>query len=475
MSKRIHIPHDWYCSPRPDDLNSFITYYGDIFSGTIHEDMNWPDRFWIVQNDFLRSINDLTPENRNFENYNKYGREISNIDIIKTVIKAKEIGQTEQRSVGYKYFELKKMFVFGAAASTFCVFGDRASALKNSLLSSPRGPEIFDEKYDVFCKQHPGVRLTIPYFEEKGKDIEACLEEEWREYRNIYNSQLTARHINIQFYLQKLFSAISQNIVENHSRNNLYSLFANKLQKYTAKKPDERIAMVSFNYDTILDHFIENHFGITYDSLTDYVDWNKNKIVLFKPHGSCNWGWPFRNDRINGNTQETIANALYESKIEPWRIYYHFLGDVKDMVARNTWGYETLFNNKRKGRLTINKNLIEKVNSGTDNVYFPALLIPYRDKDEFVMPFDHYESMEHSFSQIEELYLIGWKGNEDLFNRMLSLRKSDNLKKIIIVNPDSQTVVDNLSRYDLIKTEPIVIKNFEDFILNHFDKMMTEE
>ena len=473
MAKRIIVPSNWYCNPHPDDLNCYIAYFGDIYSGTIHEDLSYNDRFWIVQNNFLQAINELPGDQRNIDAYNKYGREINDIDIIKDVIKAKEIGPANQRSVGHEYFELKKMFVFGAAASSFCVFGDRANALKNSLLSSPLGFEIFDDKYEVYCRQFPGVRLTNPYFEEKGKDIEACLEEEWKEYRNIYNPQLAVRHINIQFYLQKLFSAISQDIVENHSRNNLYSLFANKLQKYTTRKPHERIAMVSFNYDTILDHFIENHFGINFESMTDYVDWNKNKVVLLKPHGSVNWGWPFRQDRINGNTQNTIATALYNNKIEPWKIYYHFLGDTKDMAASNTWGYETHFHPERKGRLTINKNLIEKSMDNSDKVYFPALLMPYRDKDEFVMPFDHYETMEHSFSQVEELYLIGWKGNEDLFNRTLR-DHAYKLKRIVIVNPKKQNVVDNLEKYNLTTIDPLVSLSFEDFVLNHLDKILNE-
>lgn len=471
MGKRQIIPSEWYSSP--NDLNCFITYFGDIYCGTIHEDLNYPDRFWIIQNSFLQTVSGEVLKHPRIDVYKKYGREIQDFDIIKDVFKAEDLGPSSRKSVGHEYFELKKMFVFGAAASSFCVFGDRANALKNSLLSSPLGFEIFDDKYEVYCKQFPGVGLTIPYFEEKGRDIEACLEEEWKEYRNVYNPQLAVRHINIQYYLQKLFSAISQDIVENHSRNNLYSLFANKMQKYTTRRPDERIALVSFNYDTILDHFIENHFGVSFASMADYVDWNKNKVVLLKPHGSVNWGWPFRKDRINGNTQETIATALYNSKIEPWQIYYHFLGDVNDMAASNTWGYETHFHPERKGRFTINKNLIEKCTDNSDNVYFPALLMPYRDKDEFVMPFDHYEALEHSFSQIEELYLIGWKGNEDLFNRMLR-DHAHKLKKIVIVNPQKQTVVDKLQEYNLTTIDPLESLSFEDFVLNHLDRILNE-
>ena len=268
-----------------------------------------------------------------------------------------------------------------------------------------------------------------------------------------------------------MFKAISKEVVEKHYRNNLYSLFLNKFQSYLAANPTERISLVSFNYDTILDDFITQIYGYPLNKMDDYINWNDRNILLFKPHGSCNWGWKIKQEKLNNNTQTTIATTLYNEGKEPWEIYFNLIGDLNEVVAQNTWGYE-YFNDKHlRGRFTVNKNLIEQIPENTTNTYFPSLLIPYRDKDEMLMPYDHFNAMKTAIGKVEELYLIGWKGNEHLFNKQFKMHSHNKLKKIVIVNPESDIVKSNISKYlDLTKIKVEVVKDFETFVLNHLDK-----
>ena len=97
------------------------------------------------------------------------------------------------------------------------------------------------------------------------------------------------------------------------------------------------------------------------------------------------------------------------------------------------------------------------------------MLLPYRDKDEFTMPLQHFNYMTDYFGSAETLVIIGWKGNEDAFNRQL-FKKANSIKKVIIADPNPELVEKCLepilSRPGVTK---IIYKNFEDFVENGID------
>ena len=260
--------------------------------------------------------------------------------------------------------------------------------------------------------------------------------------------------------------------MQNSYRHNLYSLFANKLHNHLANRT-EQVALVSFNYDTILDQFIEKVFNVSFQNMNDYIDFNNRDVLLFKPHGSCNWGWLAKNKEHIKILNKSFCEGLYIEKKELWEIYYMILGDLNEMVYNKSWGIEKGDNNG-KGRYTINKNKIEVMNQEWGYDYLPAMLMPYRDKDEFVMHYDHQHILRWFTNQVEEIYLIGWKGNEDLFNSLLK-SQAHKLKKIVIVNPfeeKNQEVSNHLKkRLDLSRYEVEVIKDFETFVLKDMDKI----
>ena len=63
------------------------------------------------------------------------------------------------------------------------------------------------------------------------------------------------------------------------------------------------------------------------------------------------------------------------------------------------------------------------------------MLLPYRDKDEFTMPTQHFNYMTDYFNSMETLVIICWKGNEEAFNRQL-FQKANRIKKVIIADPN---------------------------------------
>ena len=98
--------------------------------------------------------------------------------------------------------------------------------------------------------------------------------------------------------------------------------------------------------------------------------------------------------------------------------------------------------------------------------------MPYRDKDEFVMPYLHMLSMQESLRSIEDLFLIGWKGNEDNFNHYIKTYAT-NLKRIVIVNPNTEDVKASLAKVlDLGKYKFEYINSFEEFACRRMQEFL---
>lgn len=470
----MEIPFEW--QKYRNQVGYFVSYHGDIYHGFIITHGQYPDRFFILSKNQVVEFQNLKNEDRTLENYQRLAWEIRDIRIIKFVTPSQELGVTETRFDTTRYGNQvwKRMFIFGAGASANCLFGKDKAKQYASMRRPPLGCDIFDNSYEEIIEKYEGAKLFAPVFESNGRDVEHSLEEEWIKLRDSYNPVISRRHINLQFYMRELFHWISCDVVRSHYRNNLYSLFVDKLQKYLVNT-DERIALVSFNYDTILDQFVEKIFDSPFSQMSDYIEYNKRHILLFKPHGSCNWGWKINKRQALDNANPILHQALYDKSTELWDLFYRIIGDFNEMVHKNAWGPESSLHKNGLGRFTINKNKIEVVNAPINNTHFPALLMPYREKDEFIMPYYHHHAMRWFINEIEEIYLIGWKGNEDVFNRLLKVH-AHRLKKIIIVNPTedkNKEVTRNLQKHlDLGRYKIEVIDTFEEFVLKKMDALL---
>lgn len=458
-------------------LGHFITYWGDIYSGSLWELPNYDEGFFVIPNYHLTRIHEMEDHEKSPEKFRKLGYEINDHRVIKKYIagdfNSSPFNRDPVRPITFTSdLKFRKMFVFGAGASAFCCFDDQALEFEKDGLHPPTGFEIFHERYDEVLRSYIGTKFSVPEFESRGNNIEDCLEGDWLRYRSVYNPQIAMRHINMQYYLQDLFQRVTERVNSKYFRKNLYGLFANKLQKYCATYENDRPTIVSFNYDTILEHFIQLAFGTKYEYLDDYIDWDNRNVIMFKPHGSSNWGWSFPKNVVMDINGQNLSNWLYENKLEPYHIFYELLGDLSEMVYSYSYGYELGDDEDDLSKYSLNKQKIEVMtNTGQ---YYPAMLLPYRNKDELVMPYNHMTALDLVMQKVEELYLIGWKGNEKLFNQKLK-RRLINCKLLVIVNPESKEVMDNLNIFlNPTKLEIKCIDTFEEFILRYFDTFLNQ-
>jgi hypothetical protein len=361
------------------------------------------------------------------------------------------------------------MFVFGAASSKYCLYDSLLQKnLEQSFYCPPLGNELFDNRFDETLKQYPGVLQSIDEWDLEGKDIEQFLEKQWQYLRYNYDPMVPPRHINVQYYLQVLFNTISDFVVKNHFRSNLFNTFIETIRKVDLVN-ETKTTFVSFNYDTILDTYLENYYGIEFTNMDSYLD-KDLPFCFLKPHGSANWGFQIPKENIPKEGQSNFQNWLFRNKITISEIYFNLIGKLPETLNKHGYGLEYGINSDNKiSKFTIDKDRIQILpNTWKHEYYYPALLMPYRDKDEFVMPYHHQLGLELLCQATEELYLIGWKGNEDLFNRQFKER--NNLKRIIIVNPNPEEVKRNLGQYINLENIAIIeIPDFKTFVIEELN------
>ncbi|MCU0386232.1 MAG: hypothetical protein MUE38_09400 [Flavihumibacter sp.] len=455
------IPFDWF--DYRNKFGRYITYWGDIYSGSLWECHGYNDGFFIVPNHHLIEIMELNEGDRTPEKYRELGWEISDYRVIvhKYITKElhpQEFNKSHGPAISKSGQEFKDMFVFGAGASSFCCFGDHKERYENDQWRSPLGYDIFNERYEELCAQFEGVKLAIPKFELKNNTIEECLESDWNKYCTNYFPELTCRHINIQFYLQKLFQKISQHTVERYYRKNLYLSFVEQIKAKSVRQDAYIPVIVNFNYDTILDQFIDKSFHYSTTRIDEYIDWHNRSVVQFKPHGSSNWGWKFPKEVI-AKVGNNLPAALYANKVTPAILYYKILGEYKTMVNEYSYGFE--IGKRPVGKHSLDKLQIQIIN---DEPAYPALLLPFKEKDEFVMPYHHQTALGIVMHDMERLFLIGWKGSEQLF--LEQLEKAKRIKEVIVVNPEFETVKANLEKHIEAECTWTHVNDFEAFIRN---------
>ncbi|MEY4877579.1 MAG: hypothetical protein RL708_2729 [Bacteroidota bacterium] len=454
-----------------------FTKYGEVYAGALWNEMHLDNYTIVIQFSKIQEYRELPHNEKTIEKISEYGWVIAN-DAVHGTIEGENFDPQGTHTQGdslYGGYDRKVMFVFGAGASANCVYGGDKEEFNQDVLRPPLGASLFDKRFKNHYSRYKGVKQSLTFLQGDNPDVEEMFEQEWKNISKENNEAVMKRHINIQYYLQEVLRDVTQKVTEDYFAKNLYARLANQLQKIHAASVKnvhgnhscKKFAFVSFNQDTILDTFLTEQFNQPIAAMDDYVNINEKPFCLFKPHGSWDWGWQFPNtSQFGGKT----ADWLFDNKKSFFNLYFELLGNHIDMVDWASWGHEASLNKHHLGRYTTDKSQLKIIGNDNLNNYYPALLLPYRDKDEFTMPLKHFYNMQYYFSHVETLILIGWKGNEDAFNRQL-LSHAHGIRKVIIADPNHKIVEKNLKELlSKPNIEKVFYKNFEDFVENGIEK-----
>ncbi len=400
------------------DLYEFRFYYGEIKYGILAED-NLAEKIYLVP---PFKINEL----------NQPGKKPSDVGGLVNIacIISWKIADRNQRVKQPMSFPLKeppsirKLVILGAGASYDC-------GIAHEEQRPPLANELFHDRYIGTGSYYQGAFQLCADLAHT-KDIEAYFQKMWDRITDHYDLNALSKVINVQFYLHDLFVDISKRCINPKESN--YKSLVNLMDDYTVRS-GEHVAVVNFNYDLLLEDALNKCIKYPFDSIDDYVDFHKRKVLLFKPHGSCNFIRKLH-PSIMGilprhyemRSVSTLAEFLYKENRDLDYLLGKLNGEIellgRDEIIRNTDTPELV-------------------------TYLPQLLIPYKAKDSFVMPEKHEVWMDHFLSGIDEIVVIGWKGTEAKFQDLLQRRL--NHKKVTIT---TVTGTDDTARKEFSRTLP---------------------
>lgn len=328
-----------------------------------------------------------------------------------------------------------KIVILGAGASYDCInkYHEEGYKLEETLKwRPPLGNDIlgsrenFRDIYDLY----PGAEL-FSHSINASNDIEEFFQKKWSQAIEKNDNVTLANLINTQYCFQHLFYEISKQYSRNIGVNN-YQILVQQAYDYTVQSGEE-VAFITFNYDLLLERALLKVFDSTDDiTLETYT---KYSVKIFKPHGSCNWVRRFKNfveyDLVsNLLKQKTSIDELEEN--------------LEKEIHINYFNFESFKDSKYK----IKDEFFLAEGSGFNGYkgYFPQLLIPMKEKDEFVMPKEHEAQMVECLKNMTDLLVIGWKGQEAKFLELIANLDYTQEVNLTAVTCEEKSVENELKR-----------------------------
>jgi len=309
---------------------------------------------------------------------------------------------------------------------------------------------LFNEKrFETISDQFPEIAgvVTDSSITVNKENIEEFLTQV-REKALNGNRERSKQLVSLYFYLQKLFLEITNNF--GGQRTNNYKKLVNQIIDNNSIHP--KACIINFNYDCLLE---ENIPGLNRKEIDSYIN---NSIQVIKVHGSCDWVNEIRDGLFPEDMEEYDYNIYKYSLDYPGIIFKEF--SDKDIFSSTEY----------------RKNFWWE--PGKKNVYkygVPAIAIPISQKDKFVCPFTHIQTMEKSLQQANKILIIGWRGGD---NNLIEIMKkySDTPKEVVLVLGDlksAEEAKENLKNIDNLNFR-MVDTTFTDFFNTEECKLFFE-
>lgn len=274
------------------------------------------------------------------------------------------------------------MVILGAGASYDSVpQEDWGSLQKRSEHRPPLAAELFQNR-TPFSEALARLPAAAPLIGELRRAIsrDEPVEEALQRYRDYAENgdEGTARQLMaLRFYINDIIKACSAQWLELSSRVTNQAVLLNIVQRWRVPA-NEKVLLVTFNYDLMLENACLAALGWSPQNLDDYAFTNPYRI--FKPHGSVNWA---RLARLGENASP--ERLIQEAPRLEMTDFYAMAGDPAN-------GYSVV----------------------------PAIAVPTITKSVFECPSDHVEELRRRLPEVDRLLVVGWRAQEQSFLSVLS-------------------------------------------------------
>ncbi len=209
----------------------------------------------------------------------------------------------------------------------------------------------------------------------------------------------------IKFYLRDVLLQCSKGWRNRvHSATNFGPLLDDIRKWHVKRRVEEPVCLVTFNYDLLLEHaLLDAGCGFQMNRMDHYIS-SPGIFNLFKLHGSVNWARC--TDRYTPEKAPGPNDIIDQAELLRATDEFIITGESNPTLSQGRW-------------------------------LMPAIAIPVQTKSDFECPNSHIEKLQSTIPYITELVVIGWKGREANFIKMLNqdLRK---LQDFVVVDANKQ-------------------------------------
>ena len=327
--------------------------------------------------------------------------------------------------------------IFGAGAS---FDSDPSHFPKKGNIGGDRPPlanELFADRelFNSVLRLFPACLPVVPPLRQLsgGASIEQVLErlqEESREGANPdfeRSRQLAA----IRFYIQTVIFRCTQQWREQMGGVTNYVTLLDEIRH----SGNRDVALVTFNYDTLVESAIAQLISANPTTLDGYLE--LGLFALFKVHGSVNWGRVVtQHSTTHVNPSDIISAALIRDAptIE--------VSDQYRLIA---------------GAAPIVKD--------ADSVLFPAVAVPVQTKQSFELPANHLVDLVRRLKAATHVLIVGWRGMDGHFAALLRDHLPASAAIQIVCGESSGEVRDTLVRLGVQGSYDIQAHTFSSYVV----------
>lgn len=293
-----------------------------------------------------------------------------------------------------------KVFIFGAGASV----GSQDRYYDINTVRAPLVNELFDERYSPYAEKIGISKEEQSEYREEirssNKSLEEWLTARWIKMDDINNPPKKQREQKFFGRLTYYIWWLLQNVSNTYSSENAYNLFLKKVID-----DDEPFGVINFNYDTLLDRAYEKEGIVLGGNIQNYIN---NKYI--KPHGSVNWLLRMRDTDQRMDLHEHNIDISVRLSRATSQMYKKDPISIKKVIVHSPTN--VAFNSL--------KNIFVTHDSEKE-FYYPLILLPLSSK-----LYDHIEGFKQKIieegkellSQANEVYLIGYRAEDDVIKEM---------------------------------------------------------
>jgi hypothetical protein len=298
------------------------------------------------------------------------------------------------------------MVIFGAGASFDADPEPVGAARRVPRIRLPLAKDLFDVGFGEFAVMYSAVgpllrrlRAGAPYVEQELEKI--------RREADADRPDLARQLAAVRYYIRALIlSQEKKYLADSPDEVTNYTDFLQDIEDWRARA-NERVLLVTFNYDTLLDRACYSVLGWKLDAIDSYI--GGGNYLYIKLHGSVNWDDEVELPRVVeylGDNELQRANSMI------------------DLTARLV----------ASGRIAMLRDRL----TGKWGPPRPAISVPMVSKtgDDFACPTNHIAMLAASTSTVTDLIIVGWRGAEGHFHELWrkSTSSKSQLRRVLIVD-----------------------------------------